>query len=74
MRLAPYTAFGKTLEVKVEIYVNGVYVDDNPQWDEELWIERGEDWYAFESMKGKRVRVIKREEWLRASKRAKHEN
>ena len=68
---APYTIFGKTANVKVEIYVDAKYVDDVPKWEKDLWVEQGEDWYAFANTdyKGKRVRVIKREEWIRALKR-----
>lgn len=64
---APYTQFGKTKALPVKIYTNGNYVDDTPEWDLEMWIERGEDWYAFssKSLKGKRVRVVTREDWLR---------
>jgi len=71
MRTAPYTAFGKTLDVKVEIYIDGKYVDDELCWYDSLWVERGEDWYAFENTdyKRKRIRVIQREEWLKALKR-----
>lgn len=71
MNTAPYTIFGKTADVKVEIYINAKYVDDIPKWEKDLWVERGEDWYAFENAdyKGRRVRVITRDEWLRALKR-----
>lgn len=71
MNVAPYTIFDKTADTKVEIYVDGIYIDDTPKWDKDLWVERGEDWYAFMNtdFKGKRVRVIKREEWLRALRR-----
>ena len=71
MNTAPYTIFGKTADVKVEIYVDAKYVDDSPRWEKDLWVEQGEDWYAFSNtdFKGKRVRVIKRDEWLRALKR-----
>lgn len=71
MNTAPYSIFGKIADVKVEIYVDANYIDDIPKWDKELWVERGEDWYAFANtdFKGKRVRVIKRDEWLRALRR-----
>lgn len=68
MSAAPYTAFGKTKNVPVEVYENGKYSDDRPEWDDELWVERGEDWYGLmaQNMKNKRVRVIQRDKWLRA--------
>lgn len=69
---APYTIFGKTLLVPVVVYVNGIKTDLT-EWDEELWIERGEDWYGLECSKGKRVRIIERIEWLRARNLAERE-
>lgn len=65
---APHEEFGKTKILPVKVYVDGKYADDNPEWDETLWVERGEDWYAFENkkLKGKRVRVIERNVWVRA--------
>lgn len=69
---APYTAFGKTKIVPVKVYIDGKYVDGKEEWDETLWVERGEDWYAFENkkLKGKRVRVIERNIWVRAVEQA----
>jgi len=64
--LAPYSMFGKTKMVPVRVYVDAIFVDSTPEWDEELWVERGEDWYAVACMKGKRVRVVTREDWIRA--------
>jgi len=68
MKTAPYSAFGKTANVKVEIYIDAKYVDNEPRWDKELWVEQPEDWYAFANTeyKGKRVRVVKRDEWIMA--------
>jgi len=66
---APYTIFGKTRDVPVVVYLNGKKTDLT-EWDEELWIERGEDWYGLEHSKGKRVRIIERNEWLKADRRA----
>jgi len=36
-------------------------------WDDTLWIERGEDWYALSYYKrnNKTVRIVTREDWLR---------
>ncbi len=35
-------------------------------WQEELWVERNEDWYAMHSPQflNKKVRIITREMWL----------
>jgi hypothetical protein len=64
---APYTQFGKTLDVPIKVYVEGK-LSTETTWDFEFWIERGEDWYAFMSsdFKDKKVRVITREAWLQA--------
>lgn len=66
--MRPYTKFGETRMLPVKVYVDGKFVDNQPIWDEVLWVERGEDWYAFSSrgMKGKRVRVIERSSWIKA--------
>lgn len=67
---APYTIFGETRMVEVEVYTNDSGKIDSTEWDDELWIERGEDWYAMMSpqLKHKRVRIIRRENWLRSKK------
>jgi hypothetical protein len=64
---APYTIFNETRMVEVQVYRDGHKIAGT-EWDKELWIERGEDWYAMQSpqLRGKRVRVIMREQWLRA--------
>lgn len=66
MKKAPYTTFGKTKQVPLKVMQNGKIIESN-EWDEEIWIEVGEDWYALESsqLKGKKVRIIEREVWLR---------
>lgn len=64
--LQPYAAFGKTKLVPVKIYVDAEFQDNHPTWEHILWVERGEDWYAFSSLKGKRVRVVTREDWIKA--------
>jgi hypothetical protein len=53
--------------VPVVVYVNGYRVPGF-EYSHELWVERGEDWYAMSSpqLRDKRVRVVKREQWLRA--------
>jgi hypothetical protein len=65
---APYTIFGKTKLIPVSTFTRGK--EDSPAkqtWDKELWVERGEDWYALLSVDlyEKTVRVVKREIWLR---------
>ncbi len=64
---APYTAFGQTRLVEVEVYTNDDGKIESTEWDDELWVERGEDWYAMMSpqLRNKRVRIIRRENWLR---------
>ena len=61
--------FKKTRMVKLMTYTNGVK-DEVPktEWEEELFIERGEDWYALGSpqLKAKVVRVITRDMWSMA--------
>lgn len=63
---APYTAFGQTKQVPIKVMKDGELIKSD-EWDEELWVERGEDWYALSSpqLKGKRVRIIERKIWLR---------
>jgi len=65
--VAPYTIFGKTKMVEVVVYENDKKIDSDV-WDEEYWIERGEDWYGLMSpgLKNKKVRIITREEWLKS--------
>lgn len=66
---APYTMFGKTLMVKVRVYGDDGYeIPGATEWDKELWVERGEDMYALMSPqhRGKRTRVVYREDWLAA--------
>ena len=65
---APYKAFGQTRLVEVEVYTNADGKIEETEWDDELWIERGEDWYAMMSsqLRNKRVRIIRREEWLKS--------
>jgi hypothetical protein len=67
---APYTAFGQTRLVEVEVYTNDDGKIESTEWDDELWVERGEDWYAMMSpqLRNKRVRIIRRENWLRGEK------
>ena len=62
---APYTIFGKTKNVPVKVWYQNEYHPEMTEWDDEIWIERGEDWYQLMSVKDKRVRVIERNVWLR---------
>lgn len=64
----PFTAFGKTKLVPLNVYLNSRKLDIVLHWDCHLWIERDEDWYALlsEGLKYKRVLVVKREDWLNA--------
>lgn len=64
---SPYTQFGKTKNVKVTVYLNNKIIESE-EWDCDLWVERPEEMYGLMSdiYKNKRVRVIKREEWLKA--------
>lgn len=64
-KTAPYTIFGQTRDVVINI-VNDP--NNTGEWDAELWIERGEDWYALSSPEliNKRVRIIKRDVWISA--------
>lgn len=60
-----YTMFGKTKLVEVRLHN-----EDKPGPHEEtLWVERNEDWYALSSpqLRDKKVAIVTREEWLRAS-------
>jgi len=62
---APFTIFGQTRYVPVKVYVNQK-LTDLTEWDDTLWVERGEDWYGLMNSKTKRFRVVTREEWLRS--------
>lgn len=64
---APYTIFNETRMIEVVVYENGKKTDLTT-WDEELWVERGEDWYALMSpqLRNKKVRIVDRELWLRS--------
>lgn len=60
---APYTIFGKTKLVNVEVWQNGKRIESDT-WDKEMWVERDEDMYGLISTGNKKVRVIHRNEWL----------
>ena len=59
-----YNAFGKTRKVRATPH-NMTPIEVH---EEVLWVERGEDMYALSSpqLKGKKVAIVKREDWLRA--------
>ena len=63
---AKYTIFGETKEVPVKVYLDNKQIDSDT-WDIDLWVERGEDWYALMSseIKNKKVRIIERSIWLK---------
>lgn len=58
-----YKIFNKTKRCKAELH--NMAKGEVPEAF--LWVERGEDYYALMSpqLKGKRVAVIRREDWLR---------
>lgn len=59
-----FTKFGETLDVPATIHNS----DGTTEYDDTLWVERQEDYYALSApgYKGKRVAVVKREDWLHA--------
>lgn len=62
----PYTAFGKTKLVPLRVYVGGK--PSSQTWfQNSLWIERSEDWYALanKSMQVPTL-VVERSDWLNA--------
>jgi hypothetical protein len=63
----PYTIFNETKSIPVKVYYQSTYQPEMTEWDAELWVERGEDWYALLSpqLRDKRVRVIERDIWLK---------
>lgn len=67
-RKAPFTKFGQTRQLPVRVWVNGQFEPGETEWETELWIERGEDWYAFlnPSYRDRAVRVVTRDDWLQA--------
>lgn len=67
MEYTEYTTFGKTKLVPLKI-VLGKYASPGEGYEDTLWVERGEDWYAMLSPQynNKRVRIIERDVWLRS--------
>ena len=66
---APFTIFNETRMVPVVVYKDGQKTEDTT-WEKELWVERGEDYYAMmnDEYKNKKVRIIDRELFLRSPK------
>ena len=66
MKTAEYTIFGKTKHVPIKVWQNNKQIESD-NWDIDLWVERGEDWYALMSkdLVNKKVRIIERDIWLR---------
>jgi hypothetical protein len=62
----PYTIFNETKNIPVKVWYNDKIQPDLIEWDEELWVERPEDWYALSSprLRNKRVRIIERSVWI----------
>lgn len=60
--LAPFTFFGQTRMVPVLLCGAPPNPAKHPPWDEEMFIEREEDWYALSGTK-KCVRVITKQAW-----------
>lgn len=63
---APFTSFGKTLLVDLHVYLDGEEVDSS-RWNDEIWVERDEDWHGIK--KGVLTRVVTRWDWLAAVRR-----
>lgn len=65
IKTTEYTAFGKTATIPLVVHYRGQQIDSD-EWDETLWVERAEDWYALisQKLKNKRVRIIERQKWL----------
>jgi hypothetical protein len=59
-----HTAFGETREVSVDIYQNGTKIEAT-EYDQVLWVEREEDWYALISpkLRKQKVAVVIAQKW-----------
>jgi len=62
-----FNKFNKTKLIKTVVIYEGRYIDSE-KYDNTLWIERPEDWYALKSeyLKSKRIRIVTRNNWLTA--------
>ena len=61
-----HTAFGKTRDVEAEFH----NMEPGLDYDDVLWVERSEDYYALMSpqLRDKRVAIVTRDNWLRAGR------
>lgn len=64
----PYTKFGETRLVPWRVYRADDQSRDHDAYDETLWVETSEDYYALLSLewRHKRVLLVKRRDWLKA--------
>lgn len=60
--------FGQTRRVRVRLFLNNKEIEAIGRYDEVLWIERDEDWYALQSpqLRQKIIAVVTRDDWLEA--------
>lgn len=60
--------FGQTRQVKARMFLNNKEIEVTGKYDEVLWVERSEDWYALQSpqLRQKLVAVVTRDDWLNA--------
>lgn len=60
--------FGQTRQVKARMFLNNEEIEATGRYDEVLWVERSEDWYALQSpqLKQKLIAVVTRDDWLSA--------
>lgn len=60
--------FGQTRQVKARMFLNNKEIEATGKYDEVLWVERSEDWYALQSpqLRQKLVAVVTRDDWLNA--------
>jgi hypothetical protein len=58
--------FGVTKMLPVIVHDQNGELPHETTWDVELWVERGEDWFALASpqLRNKKVRVVTREMWI----------
>lgn len=63
----PYTIFNETKSIPVKVWYKDKIDPNLTEWDETLWVERGEDWYALmsSSLRDKRVRIVERDIWIK---------
>jgi len=66
-KMAPYKLFGKEIMMPIVTYTNEKK-DEPPKmsWDDEIFIDRAEDWYSlmYYAREKKTVRVITRNEYI----------